>query len=184
MSGYRESYVFRIETDDPATFWSGHGSLYLPADSVLPSGTIIPGAGELVNIPDLETLINGKAQRLDVTLSGVSPETIALATDEAPQVPGAAVWIGRVEFDAAWQVTALYWEWSGEGKKLSVDSNDSGGGRTRSITLSVAAGDTQRRRSPNAYFTNADQQRDFPTDTIFSHVAGISAGITRRWGPK
>lgn len=183
MASYRESYVFRIETDDPATFWSGHGPLLLPADSVLPTDTIIPGAGELVNIPDLEMLINGKAQRLDITLSGVSPETIALATDEAPQVPNAPVWIGRVEFDQAWQVTAVEWEWSGEGRSLSVSSQDNAGGRTRSIMLSVAAGDTRRRRAPNAFFTDADQRRDFPTDTVFSHVAGISAGITRKWGP-
>lgn len=182
MAGYRESYVFRIETDDPATFWSGDGNLFLPADSVLPSDTIIPGAGELVNIPDLETLINGKAQRLDVTLSGVSVDTILLATEEAAQIPGAPVWIGRIEFNQAWQVTGVEWEWSGEGRSLSVSSQDNAGGRTRSITLAVAAGDTRRRRAPNAFFTDADQRRDFPTDTMFSHVAGISAGTTRRWG--
>jgi hypothetical protein len=184
MAGYRESYIFRIETDDPATFWSGDGNLLLPADDVLPADTLVPGAGQLVSIPDLEALINGKAQRLDVTLSGVSADTVALAADEAPQVPGAPVWIGRVRFDAAWQIASVEWEWSGEGRKLSVSSQDGDGGRSRSLILSVAAGDTRRRRAPVAYFTAADQQREFPTDTFFSHVAGISAGSTRRWGPR
>lgn len=183
MAGYRESYLFRIETDDPANFWSGNGNLLLPADSVLPSPTLFPGAGELVNIPDLESLINGKAQRLDVTLSGVSADTIAFAIEEAPQIPGAPVWIGRVTFDDAWQVAGVYWDWSGEGANLSVSSQDGGAGRSRSVTLSVVSGDSRRRRAPTSFFTDADQRRDFPDDAIFSHVAGISAGTTRRWGP-
>lgn len=184
MASYRESYLFRIETDDPANFWSGNGSLLLPADAVLPAPTLFPGAGELVNIPDLESLINGKAQRLDVTLSGVSPDTIVFATEEAAQIKGAPVWIGRVTFDENWQVETVAWEWSGEGSGLSVASQASDQGRSRSITLSVVTGSTQRRRSPTSFFTDADQRRDFPTDAIFSHVAGISMGTTRRWGPK
>lgn len=184
MASYRESYVFRIETDDPANFWSGNGSLLLPADAVLPATTLFPGAGELVNIPDLESLINGKAQRLDVTLSGVSADTIVLATEEAAQIKGAPVWIGRVTFDESWQVETVAWEWSGEGRSLNVGSQPTDQGRSRTLTLSVVSGDTQRRRSPNAFFTDADQRRDFPTDAVFSHVGGISVGTTRRWGPK
>ncbi|BEV00067.1 hypothetical protein [Novosphingobium olei] len=184
MPGYRESYLFRIETDDPANFWCGHGNLIVPADGVLPAPTLFPGAGELVNIPDLESLINGKAQRLDITLSGVSPDTLALATEEAPQILGAPVWIGRVIFDEHWQIVSVLWEWSGEGRSLSVGSQATERGRLRSLTLTVVTGDTQRRRAPNAFFTDADQRRDYPTDAIFSHVAGISVGTTRRWGPK
>jgi hypothetical protein len=183
MAGYRESYVFRIETDDPATFWSGHGSLLLPSDAILPAPTLVPGAGELVSIPDLESLINGKAQRIDVTLSGVSADTIIIATDEAPQIPGAPVYIGRVSFDAAWQITAVDWEWAGQGVKLLVGSQPSDMGRTRTMTLSVSAGDTQRRRAAFAFFTDADQRREYPDDAIFSHVGGINTGTSRRWGP-
>lgn len=183
MSAYRESYIFRIETDDPATFWSGHGNLALPADTVLPETTIAAGMGQLVEIPELQQLINGTAQRLEISLSGVNEETIVFATEEALQIPGAPVWIGRVTFDDAWQIESVDWEWSGEGVKLAVDSDGSGGKRTRSIKLTVAAGETSRRRAPNAYFTDADQQRDYPGDTFFSHVGQISRGVVRRWGP-
>ncbi|NBC37368.1 hypothetical protein GTZ99_12485 [Novosphingobium sp. FSY-8] len=183
MPAYRESYVFRIETDDPASFWTGHGPLLLPADAVLPENTIFSGMGQLVEIPDLQQIINGTAQRLDVSLSGVNEETIVFATEEALQIPGALVWIGRVQFDDAWQVSAVEWEWCGEGVKLTVDSDGSNGDRVRSIKLTVAAGETSRRRAPNAYFTDADQQRDYPGDTFFSHVAQISRGVVRRWGP-
>jgi hypothetical protein len=183
MAAYRESYVFRIETDDPATFWTGHGNLLLPADSVLEQATLVSGAGQLVDIPDLEQLINGTAQRMEVTLSGVSEETIILAREEALQIPGAPVWIGRISFDQNWQIISVEWEWSGEGVKLAVGSDGSSGTRSRSIKLTIAAGETTRRRAPNAYFTAADQQRDYPDDTFFSNVSRIAQGMTRRWGP-
>lgn len=184
MAAYRESFIFRIETDEPAMFWTGHGDLLLPADGVLPAPEIALGGGTLLNIPDLEQLINGAAQRLEITVSGVRPETLAFAQEEAPQVPGAAVWIGRIQFDESWQQAgAVEWEWNGEGRGLFVSGEDSSEGRSRTIMLRVSAGDTTRSRAAFAFFTDADQRRDFPTDAFFSHVGQINAGTTRRWGP-
>jgi len=183
MPSYRESFVFYIATPDPAVFWSGHGPLLLPADDVLPTPTAIMGAGQWVDIPALEQLINGKAQRLEVTMSGVSEETVAIAVDEAPQIPGTPIYIGRITFDDAWQIDGVDWEWTGEGRGLSVASQDTGSGRVRTLTLTVAAGDTSRRRPALAYFTDADQRFDYPDDAAFSNVAGINAGTSRRWGP-
>ncbi|MES2903771.1 MAG: hypothetical protein V4696_06255 [Pseudomonadota bacterium] len=184
MAAYRESFVFRIGTDLPALFWSGHGNLPLAADTVLPAPVVVPGAGELVDIPDLEQLINGTAQRLEVTLSGVSEAAIVLANEEADQVPGARVDIGRVTFDDDWIVVSVEWEWSGEGKSLAISSDTTEQGRTRSLKLVVGAGETTRGRAPLAFFTAAEQQRDFPTDQFFSHVAKINGGTSRRWGPR
>lgn len=183
MPSYRESFVFYIATPDPAVFWSGHGPLLLPADDVVPDPVVIMGAGELVDIPALEQLINGKAQRLEVTMSGVSEETVAIAAEEALSIAGSAVSIGRIEFDTAWQIVEVEWEWFGEARGLSVSSQQSDQGRSRSITLSVVAGDPSRRRPALAFFTDADQRYDFPDDAVFSNVAGISQGTTRRWGP-
>jgi hypothetical protein len=116
MPQYRESFIFVIETDEPAIFWTGHTDLLLPADDVLPDLTLVSGAGELINLPDLEGLLNGQAQRMEVTLSGIDDRTLAFAVDEADQVPGAAVYIGRVEFDEDWQIASpVVWEWTGEG---------------------------------------------------------------------
>lgn len=183
MPQYRESFVFRIETDEPAMFWTGHGDLLLPADSVLDAPAIALGGGSVINLPDLQELLNGAAQRLEISVSGVDEATLAFALDEAPQVPGAAVWIGRVEFDEDWQQGPVEWEWNGEGRGLFVTGEDSDEGRTRTLTLKVAAGDTTRSRAPLAFFTDADQRRDFPTDAFFSHVGQINSGTSRRWGP-
>lgn len=185
MAIYREAYIFRIETDDPAMIWSGYGPILLPADDILSVPEVALGAGELVSLPELEQLINGLSQRAEITLSGVSDATMALAEDEAAQVPGAAVYIGVATFDRTdWSIESVAWEWAGEGKKLAVSSEDNGGDRVRTLTLTVGAGDTSRQRAPLAFFTAADQQRDFPDDLVFDHVGAINAGTTRRWGPK
>lgn len=184
MALYRESFIFRLETDEPAMLWTGHGDLLLPPDDILPSATIALGGGDLVNLPDLEQLINGTAQRIEVTLSGVSERTVQLAAEEAREVSGASAYIGRIQFDEQWQQSGpVVWEWSGEGRGLVVGGDDGEGGRTRTITLKLGSGDTTRSRAPLAFFTDADQRRDFPTDAFFSHVAGINAGTSRRWGP-
>lgn len=184
MPQYRESYIFRIETDTPAMLWTGHGDLLVPADGlVLDEPEIAIGGSGLVEIPDLEQLINGVAQRLEITLSGVTGAALVYAQEEAAQVPGAPVWIGRIEFDEAWQpVGGVHWEWQGEGRSLVVNRQD-GVPPVRTVTLKVASGDTTRSRAPVSYFTDADQRRKHPTDSFFSNVGRINAGTSRRWGP-
>lgn len=185
MALYRESLIFRIGTPDPAMFWSGHTDLLVPEDDILPDDEIALGAGELADIPDLDQLINGVAQRLDITLSGVSARVIALAQEAASDVPGAPVNIGTLRFGEDWQPSGgVAWEWAGEARRLSVGSRDTENGRTRALTLTVAAGDTTRSRSPLAFFTDSDQRRRSSDDAIFSHVAAINSGTSRRWGPK
>ena len=158
--------------------------MYLKQKS-LPADVLVKGRGSLVNLPDLEQLINGVAQRLEIAVSGVSDEVLRYATEDALSVPGAAVHIGRISFDANLQQNPVVWEWRGVGQNLSIDGDDNGDGRTRSILLNVASGATTRSRAPLAFFTDSDQKRSLsPTDDIFSHVGAINAGTSRRWGPK
>lgn len=185
MALYREAYIVRIASDPVALLWSGHGDLLVPADHVIGAEDAIAlGAGELVNIPDFQLLINGLAERLDFTLSGVSEETIRLALEDAPSVAGARVDIGRMDMGPDWQqIAPVEWEATFEARSLTVASNGSGEDRVRSLKLTVAAGDTTRSRAPLAFFTDADQRRRSPDDAIFDHVAGINAGTSRRFGP-
>ena len=184
MAFYRESIVARIDCDPPCLLWSGVGPLPLPADAVLPEDAIALGGSELINVPDFQTLINGTAERLDFTVSGVSEETVRLALEDAPSVRGARVDIGIVQFDEAWQVEAVEWEGVFEARALSVTRPVSQDKPQRSITLTIAQGDTTRARAPFSFFTDADQRRRSPDDAVFSHVASISAGVSRRFGPK
>jgi len=184
MPAYRESFIFHIATDPVAMFWTGLGNLPVSPDAVITEEAAAWGGGELISIPDFEQLINGLAQRLEFTLSGVSKRTIAFAQAEASQVAGARVDIGRITFGPDWQqVGPIEWEWTGEARSLSVGSQDTPNGRSRSITLTVAAGDTTRSRAPLSFFTDSDQRRRSSDDAVFSHVAAINSGTSRRWGP-
>ena len=185
MAFYRESYVAHIACDPPALLWSGLGPLPLPADSVIGSASTALGGAELLSIPDFQTLINGTAERLDFTLSGVSQETLRLAMEDAPSVKGAPVTIGLVHFNQDWSLDSVEWEAVFEARSLKISRPAEQGGQiTRSITLTIVQGDSTRSKAVNAYFTDADQRRKHPTDAIFSHVAGINAGTSRRFGPK
>ena len=183
---YQESIVVRIAADPPALLWSGLGNIELPADAVIPVASIALGAGELVSVPDFQQIMDGRAERLDMVFSGVSEETVRLALEDAPSVRNARVDVGRITLDSDWQRSGpVAWEATFEARSLTVSRPQADSGQiTRSITLTIAHGDTTRSRAPIAYFTDADQRRKYPTDSVFSHVAGINAGTSRRFGPR
>lgn len=179
------SLIFRIASDPIARVWSGHGDIIIPSDIVEPSPALYLGGGELVNIPDIDQVINGTAARVDVTVSGVSAETLRLALEDAPSVKGAAVHVGIVYFDDAWQVDEVEWVSVLAAGPLTVASQSGNdGSRTRSITLSIGTDFTDRCKAPVAFFTDSDQRRRSPTDSIFDHVAGLNAGTARSYGPR
>lgn len=180
----RQSIIVRIDSEVPARLWQGVGDILIPADDVEPEEAIYLGGGELISVPDFQQLINGTAERIEFTISGVSAQAIAMAVEEASSVKGAALHIGIATFDEAWQLTDVSWEVELRCDSLTVSSQASQTGRQRAITLSVGSDDTGRSRAPIAFFTDADQKRRSATDNIFSHVAGMVLGKSRRFGPK
>lgn len=178
----RESFGIRIDSDPVARLWTGFGDLIIPADIVESEPAIYLGGGELLSVPEFEMPINGSAERIDLRLSGVSSTVMALAMQEAPSVKGAKVHFVRFYFDDAWQLTDVEYDAVFRADKLSFTSEDGDAGRTRTMTLSIATEDTNRNRAPQAYFTDQDQRKRSPTDAIFSHVAGITQGVMRRFG--
>lgn len=185
MASYRESFIVYIACDPPAIFWTGHGPLRLPADAVLPTDVVAPGAGELVSIPDFQQLMDGTAERLQFVFSGVSDRTLDLAFEEAESVRNALVYLGRIDFGPDWQpLGPVEWEAMFQARELLITRDGSGDQATQSLSFTLASGDTARSKSPNAFWTDADQRRKSPTDTIGSHVAGITMGTSRRWGPR
>jgi hypothetical protein len=127
----RESYLIRIASDPVARVWSGVGDLVIPADAVESAPALYLGGGELVNLPDFQQLINGLAERIEFTVSGVSAETLRLALEDAPSTKGAKVHIGRAEFEDDWQLVAVEWETVFRADKLSISSTDHQGSRSR-----------------------------------------------------
>lgn len=180
----RESFAIRIDTPDVFRLWGGVGDLEIPADIVESAPAIYLGAGELLNAPDFEQGINYTAERLDIQLSGASTRMIALALEEAASVRNAKVHFLTIRFDDQWQLVEVEYEAVFRADKITVESQNSDNGRTRTIILSVGTEDTNRSRAPGAYFTDQDQRRRSPTDAIFSNVSGINQGTTRTFGPR
>lgn len=180
----KEAYLFRLECDPPAYMWSGVGDLVVPGDAIVSGTTTYLGGGEWVDLPEVQQLINGTADRVEFTASGVDEETIRLALEDRASVDGATVRIGTVPMDANYQLSGpVDWEWEGVADVVTVDStSNENGDRIRSVTLSVGSADTARSRSQLTLFTDADQRRRSPDDAIFSHVGGIASGNTRRFG--
>jgi len=179
----RVSPLLRIAADPVARIWGGVNSLIIPPDWVEPQEATYLGGGALLNIPDLEQVVNGTASRIEITVSGVSAQTLKLATEEAASVKGAPCHVGLVYFDDAWQILEVEWLATLRADLLTTANQQAQGGRSRSITISISTEDTDRSRSPSAWWTDADQARLSPTDRFFDHIAGISAGTSRRFGP-
>ncbi len=184
MAEVRESYLLYIKTTDPARIWSGFGPLVIPGDAVDDGSAPYLGAGDLLEVPDFQQLINGVAERIDFEVSGVSAETLRLALDDAPTVANSPVYVGRVDFDENWQIIGpVEWEATFRADTLIVDSQAEGGRRVRTIKLSVGTDDTGRTYSPISFFTDADQRLRAADDAFFDHVAQITSGSTRIFGP-
>lgn len=176
----RESFGIRIASDPPARLWGGFGELLVPADIVEDAPAIYLGGGELLNAPDFEIPINATAERLDIRISGVSSSILPIFLAEAASVKGAKVHFVRFYFDEHWQLEDVEYDTVWRADKISIVSEDNDG-RTRTIILSIATEDTNRNRSPQAFFTDQDQRRRSPTDAIFSHVSQITQGLRRRF---
>jgi hypothetical protein len=185
MASHRISILFRLLCDPPVYLWSGYGPLITAADSLDPSGAVWRGAAELVSVPTLKQLINGEADRIEVKFSGVTPAMVRMAHEDRESVKGAQANIGLVKFDGDWQQEGpIKWQWSGVGGVIISESVESETGRQWTVSLSMASGDTMLANPKIAFFTAADQAKVSPTDRFCDFVAGISAGTTRRFGPK
>lgn len=184
MADYRRSVLFRLDSDPVAALWSGHGWLDTPSDYLDASGRRWSGAGALLNVPALKRLVNSAAERIDFQLSGATAEVLRLVNEDRQSVIDASVHIGYVLFDREWQYVTHAWEWSGSADVLTTTNESAEGGRQRTVALSVRSSDTFRSNPQPAFYTAPDQQRRSPTDAFCSHVANISQGQTRKFGPK
>lgn len=182
---YRRSYIFRLGSDPVARLWTGWGLLDTPPDAVDPQGARWIGAAGLLSLPALKALINGTAERVRFSLSGVSEETVRLANEDKASVRGADLRLGYVDFDDAWRLAGpIRWEWLGIADVVTVESAPSEKGRTRTISLSVASADTLRSNPNLSFYTDADQRKRSPDDAFCDQVANITLGMTRRFGPR
>jgi hypothetical protein len=175
--------LFRLAMDTPVRLWSGFGDMEIPADLVETSGpAIYNGTGALANLPLVGQLINGAAERLTFTLSGVDAQASALADAEAASVRFRAVRLGIMILGADLQpLSGVAWLWSGTADTPVIERENGPGGAVRTISLSVGSVFTGRRRPPLGYYTDPDQKRRSPTDRFCERVSLYAEDTVRQW---
>jgi hypothetical protein len=156
----RYAGLIRIATPTPVRLWTGPGDLPVDNSNFDADGAIYQGAGRLIGLPEFQRLINGIAERVSVTLNGVTDDMRAIVYDLADDVHFAAVRLGLVIFDDAWaQVGPVRWLKRGRIDTIETDNRPGPGAtRLKSIELSVGSFFTGRKVGGQGTWTNADQQ--------------------------
>lgn len=184
--GVRPAVLARLDTDPVVRLWAGAvRDLSIPADPVEDvDGAVYQSMGLLTDIPVINQLLNGDAERVSFGISGVgvTAEVAALASADAAAIRSARVNLGVMFFDANWsRGTPVLWPWEGESDSLTVEWDGSGQSAQRTISLSVGSIMTGRRRPYNALWTDADQQRRSPGDLFFDHIRLYDEGSEKSW---
>lgn len=179
-----EVYLFLLECEPPARVWSGNGDLFIGPCPFDPVGGTYQGAG-LAELPAVQQLINGVAERIELAIGGLTSDGLRLAHEDRESVHRARCKIGSQALDDKFQqIGTVKQEWKGTADTITISSEQSESGRVRTVKLSIGSDDTGRSRPKFAFFTDADQKRRSPDDDIFNQVAKITNGITRRFGPR
>lgn len=178
--------IFMLVNSDPALhLYFGANDIPANFDGMDPSGTVYLGGGRLNGIPTLEVLVNGTADSVQFTMSGVDPATGAKVLDELPDVRGADIMIGLTTLDDYYQpMTDPIPIWSGMGSHVSEASGAVGPTEKPSLDLALTAvaGESTRSRAARVLWSPPHQKAISPTDKFCDETARLARGVQPTWG--
>lgn len=182
----RIGVFFRLETDPVVRLWLGFGKINPGVNAYDLTGAVYRGFGEIQNIPAFNQLINGKAERVEFTISGVSGEILTIASGgDAQQVKGKRVAVGFALMGGDWALLgAVKWCANYTADYLSIQqaaTDDPMNPIVRTISLSCGSLLTARRRPSFSYFTDQDQQARFPGDRFCERTPAYANGFNKTW---
>lgn len=161
--------------DTPRRWWTGRGWL----DT---AGHLWQGMGTLITIDGIETAPGGVASQATFTLSGVTPDVVALARSASDRVHGRDVTVSVQFFrtdapDMCEPLDAPVAVWAGEMDQMVYTAS---GDVSRIVTLTAESLWSDRNRPPFGLWTDRDQQARFPGDRGWRHAAAL-VNKTIRW---
>lgn len=172
-------------TPTPVRLWLGIGKIEPGVNTIDLTGAAYSGFGELIDVPSVQQLINGTAERVEFRLSGVSEEILALAASEASTVKTKRCSLGIGIMDSGWRLLgAIHWMRHYRSDFLFVDEtlvDAPGNPVVRTVVLSVGSATTGRRRPGLSYLTDQDQQRLSPGDRFCERTNFYSRGTSKVW---
>jgi hypothetical protein len=181
----RIGIFFRLETDPVVRLWLGFGKIRPGENRLDSSGEEYKGFGAIQNIPSIKQLLNGRAARVEFTISGVSGEILRIASGgDAKQVKGKPVSVGFALMGRDWQLLGpIHWtaSYTADYLGLQESGEDPMQPIVRTITLSCGTLNTDRRRPLYGSFTNPDQQARYPRDTFCERTPTYAHGFQMPW---
>jgi hypothetical protein len=151
----------RLAMATPLRCWLGIGDIRPGLNALDPDGVLYHGFGQLLNIPAMAQLINGAAERVDISLCGVDDGILALA-GFANAVQGKACDIGLGIMGTDWKLLgAVHWcrHYTADVLSMSITpAGDPDGQTIKAATLSIGSLTTGRKRPTHSFFNNQDQQ--------------------------
>ncbi|MFK3965671.1 hypothetical protein ACI2KT_18905 [Ensifer adhaerens] len=185
MRGSHQLGIFlRIDTDPALHLWFGINDIPANFDSIDPTGTVYLGGGKLIGVPTHEVLVNGTADSVEFTLSGLDPETSAKTIDSLPPVRGAAVQMGLTTLDRYFQpMSSIIPIWTGTASHTGEISPPVEETDNPSITLSLAVvtGEATRSRGARSVWSTPHQKAISPTDKFCDGVSRLARGVQPVW---
>jgi hypothetical protein len=185
MRGSHQLGIFlRVDTDPALHIWFGVSDIPANFDSIDPDGTVYLGGGVLIGVPTLEVLVNGTADNVEFSISGIDPATGAKMIDSLPAVRGAEVMLGLTTLDQYFQpMSAIIPIWPGVASHVSEASNAVAEGDSQSLTLSlsVVSGEATRSRASASLWSGAHQKAISPTDKFCDGTSRLARGVQPEW---
>ena len=158
----RLGVFFRIDTDPVERLWCGVGKIEPGVNAFDLTGASYKGFGEIGDVPALNQLINGQADRVELSISGKLPIETMIGVSMA-DVRGKQCAIGFALMDGDWQLIGpVRWLRRGRADALTasqMETQDPEQPIVRSVRLSVGSLMTNRRRSGVSYLVDYDQKR-------------------------
>lgn len=182
----RVGYFFRLETAPVVRLWLGAGDIKPGVNVLDDDGATYTGFGEISAIPELSQLINGAAERIEFTVSGVSGDILKIASGgDAQQVKGKRASVGFALFGTDWQLLgSIKWIRTYIADFLSIQqalTDDPTQPIMRTISLSCGSLLTARRRPSLSYFTNQDQLARHPGDYFCERTPVYANQFNKEW---
>ncbi len=173
-----------VATVPPLRIWLGINEIPITIESIDENGAVYQGAGKLIGVPTLETLVNGTADAVEFSMSGVDPASGGRLIQSIPPVRGCAVYVGITTLDDYYQPMSQIvplWRGTASHPTESLQSVTGTENRTMTLGLTVAAGEQTRSRPARSLWSAAHQKAISPTDRFCDNTARMARGVQPVW---
>lgn len=177
---------FHLAMTPPLRIWLGVNDVPAGMASVDPdTNQTYYGGGRLVDIPNLEAVLNGTADRVEFRLSQIDPVSAQKIVAEGWDIRGKAVYVGvtTLNQETYQPMSSIIPLITGRASYLTETSPIQGieENRVAILGISVGFGITTRARTSQVLWSTAHHRRVYPTDAFCDGTARLERGSTPTW---